>query len=118
AIRSITLERGLDPREFALVAYGGGGGLFAASIATDLGVDTVLIPDAAANFSAWGLLSSDFREDATRTQVRRVTVGTAPQIAADLLVLQRSVIDRVAAFGFSPGDLVVEHALDMRYVGQ
>ena len=54
AIRAVTVERGLDRREFILFSYGGGGGLFAAAAADELEVGTVVVPRAPANFSAWG----------------------------------------------------------------
>ena len=70
AIHVLTVERGVDPRSFTLLAYGGGGGLFAAAIAHDLDVSRVVVPRAPANFSAWGILASDYREDASVTRVR------------------------------------------------
>ena len=75
AIRAMTVERGLDPREFVVFSYGGGGGLFAAAVAEELEMPTVLVPRAPANFSAWGILTSDYREDVavtTRAAPRRV----------------------------------------------
>ena len=72
AIRQITVERGYDPRDFALLAFGGGGGLFASALATDLEIPTTIVPAGAAVFSAWGLLFADYREDASLTRVVRV----------------------------------------------
>src|SRR5699024_5433888 len=77
AIRSITVERGLDPRDFSLIAYGGGGGLFATLLAEELGVTNVIAPAAAANFSAWGILSSDYREDAVMTKILDLESSTS-----------------------------------------
>ena len=54
AIRVMTTQRGLDPREFAMLSFGGGGGLFAAGVAEELGMSTVIVPQSAAGFSAWG----------------------------------------------------------------
>jgi N-methylhydantoinase A len=67
AVRSITTGRGLDPRDYALVAYGGGGPLHAVAIARELGIPRVLIPPAPSTFSAWGMLASDLRHDLVRT---------------------------------------------------
>ena len=67
AVRSITTERGLDPRDYALVAYGGGGPLHAVAIARELGIPRVIIPPAPSTFSAWGMLATDLRHDLVRT---------------------------------------------------
>src|SRR5919201_6247503 len=67
AVRSITTERGLDPRDYALVAYGGGGPLHAVAIARELGIPRVVIPPAPSTFSAWGMLATDLRHDLVRT---------------------------------------------------
>ncbi len=84
AIRGITVERGLDPREFAMLSYGGGGGLFAAAVADELEIPTVVVPRAPANFSAWGILTSDYREDAALTRVLALDRGTAEELAGSL----------------------------------
>ena len=93
AIRGITVERGLDPREFAMLSYGGGGGLFAAAVADELEIPTVVVPRAPANFSAWGILTSDYREDAALTRVLALDHGTAEELAGSL----RELAGRTAA---------------------
>jgi N-methylhydantoinase A len=67
ALRVISVERGLDPREFALVAFGGAGGLHACALAEELGIRTVLVPRAGGVLSALGLAMSDVRRDYSRT---------------------------------------------------
>ena len=67
AVRSITTERGLDPRDYTLVAYGGGGPLHAVAIARELGIPRVIIPPSPSTFSAWGMLATDLRHDLVRT---------------------------------------------------
>src|SRR2546422_1051828 len=67
AVRGITTGRGLDPRDYTLVAYGGGGPLHAAAIARELGIPRVVIPPLPSTFSAWGMLASDLRHDLVRT---------------------------------------------------
>ena len=69
AIHSMTVERGIDPRTFALYAYGGAGGLFAAATATELDIPTIVVPREPATFSAWGILGSEYREDVSTTRV-------------------------------------------------
>jgi N-methylhydantoinase A len=70
ALRVISVERGLDPREFALVAFGGAGGLHACALAEELGMETVLVPRAGGVLSALGLAISDVRRDSSRTVLR------------------------------------------------
>lgn len=67
AIRQITVRKGIDPRKFILVAFGGAGPMHACLTAENLGIKTILIPDMPGIFSAWGMLQSDIRQDATRT---------------------------------------------------
>jgi N-methylhydantoinase A len=69
ALRVVSVERGHDPREFALVAFGGAGPLHACALAEELGIDTVLVPDAAGVLSALGLVASDERYDRVRSFV-------------------------------------------------
>jgi N-methylhydantoinase A len=69
ALRLVSVERGHDPREFALVAFGGAGPLHACELAAELGVETVLVPEAAGVLSALGLVMSDERRDHVRSYV-------------------------------------------------
>jgi len=91
ALRVVSVEQGLDPRDFALVAFGGAGPLHACALAEELGMGTVLVPAAAGVLSALGLVAADERRDSVRTYV-------AP-------------LERV-------GELPVEGGADLRYVGQ
>jgi N-methylhydantoinase A len=70
ALRVVSVEQGLDPREFALVAFGGAGPLHACALAEELGMTTVLVPAAAGVLSALGLVAADERRDSVRTYVR------------------------------------------------
>ena len=63
ALKLISVNRGYDPRDFTLVAFGGGGGMHAVALATELGMQKVVIPRAADVFSAWGMLMTDLRRD-------------------------------------------------------
>src|SRR5690606_24920086 len=69
AIRVISVERGYDPREFALIAFGGAGPLHAAGIAKELGIGTVIVPDHPGLLCALGLLCSELRADFSRTRI-------------------------------------------------
>jgi N-methylhydantoinase A len=72
ALRVVSVERGHDPRDFALVAFGGAGPLHACALADELGIETVLVPDAAGMLSALGLAASDERRDLVRSYVVRL----------------------------------------------
>ena len=118
SIHSMTVERGLDPRDFTLYAYGGGGGLFAASIATELSVSMIVIPRNPANFSAWGLSASTHREDISLTQVRRLDTDAMAAALVELASLRDDVIRRLSGLG-SPGqDIHIEGRADLRFQGQ
>ena len=69
ALKLVSLNRGFDPREFTLVAFGGGGGMHAVALAGELGISKVVIPAAAAVFSAWGMMMSDLRRDYIATRL-------------------------------------------------
>ncbi|MEN3357336.1 MAG: N-methylhydantoinase [Mycobacteriales bacterium] len=98
-IRRSTVQRGHDPADFALVAYGGAGPQYAGRFAADLGVREVVIPALAAEFSAYGALASDLRASAERDLRPVPLAGALPGVAAALAELEPGV---VAALGGSP----------------
>ncbi|WP_168588382.1 hydantoinase/oxoprolinase family protein [Saccharopolyspora sp. ASAGF58] len=118
AVRAVTVGRGLDPRDFALISYGGGGGLFAAPVADELGVTHVVVPVAAASFSAWGILSSDYTEDATRTRIMPLSPANSATIEQVLRELAEDVTSGLSGYGFSGDLLQVQYGADVRFVGQ
>ena len=73
ALRLVSVERGHDPRDFALVAFGGAGPLHACELAEELGIETVLVPEAAGVLSALGLAASDERRDRVQSYVVPLT---------------------------------------------
>ncbi|WP_280588150.1 hydantoinase/oxoprolinase family protein [Halorubrum sp. Boch-26] len=114
AIRSVTVERGRDPRAFDLVAFGGAGPMHAAALADRLGVDRVLVPGPAGVLSAYGLLAADETHDAART----VRLPLADATAADLGDAFAELTDRVLDDVSDPAAARVERAADCRYAGQ
>ena len=70
AIRTLTVERGVEPRDFALVAFGGAGAMHAVFIARELGISEVIVPRFPGAFSAWGMLEADVRRDLTHPYFR------------------------------------------------
>jgi N-methylhydantoinase A len=118
AIHSMTVERGTDPRGFVLYAYGGGGGLFAAATASELDIATIAVPRAPANFSAWGMLASEHREDASTTRVRRLDDDAMRSAVAELDSLRAEIVARLGDYGFAADQITVERRADLRFHGQ
>ena len=118
AIKEISVMRGLDPRDFVLMAYGGAGPLHATAIAEELGMSRVLIPPMPANFSAFGLLVADVRRDLVRTKVTATATTSADEIKDVLAELTEAGLKELADAGFSADATRLEASLDMRYVGQ
>ncbi len=118
AIHSMTVERGIDPRGFTLYAYGGGGGLFAAATAAELDIGTIVVPREPANFSAWGILASEYREDVSTTRVLRLDDEAMRSSVAELGSLGAEVVERLKDLGFASDRVVVERRADLRFEGQ
>jgi N-methylhydantoinase A len=120
AIRVISIERGRDPRDYTLVAFGGAGGLHACRLAAALRIPRVLVPKFPGGLSALGILSADVVKDFSRTV--RVEIKS-PAEARALLDPAFAEIERrgwrdMRAEGFTRGRVRVERSLDLRYVGQ
>ncbi len=110
ALRMVTVERGVDPRGFALLPFGGAGPMQAAAIATELGIERILCPRAGGVLSALGLCASDRRRDTTRTVMLSGSDLTAARIAAE-------VEDLIAGLG-EMDNADPEVVYEMRYTGQ
>ena len=118
ALRVVSVERGHDPREFGLVAYGGAGPLHACRLAAELDVPRVLIPPTAGVLSALGLLISDTVYDYGTTMVRPFDAVDPDTVAEPLDRFRREGRERLASEGFDPGERRFERSLDLRYAGQ
>jgi N-methylhydantoinase A len=118
AIRVMTTQRGLDPRDFAMLSFGGGGGLFAAGVADELGIREVIVPQAAAGFSAWGMLNADFRKDATETSVILVTPEAVSGIRDRFATLAETAKAELDSYGFTALQYELLYSADVRYLGQ
>jgi N-methylhydantoinase A len=118
AIRSRTIEKGHDPREFSLVAFGGAGPLHAAEVADSLDIPEVLVPPYPGITSASGLLTSDLKYDQMRTVFQlQGSVGTEI-LNADLDELEAELRGWLRRDGVDERDISLIRALDCRYVGQ
>ncbi len=117
-LRIVSVERGLDPRDFALMAFGGGGPLHACALAEDLGMRRVIVPRYPGLFSALGLLAADVRATFSRSLVAPLdatSLGSAHQAAATLTAEARDAL-RVQGVDDAKIRTIVE--LDVRYTGQ
>jgi N-methylhydantoinase A len=118
AIRLMTVERGEDPRSFALLPYGGGGGLFASALIEELDIPRAIVPANAAVFSAWGLLFADYREDASLTRVLAVNSETESEFAELVSMLVEQARTKLAAHGIDAAAAELTAQADVRFVGQ
>jgi N-methylhydantoinase A len=110
ALRVVTVERGIDPRRYALLAFGGAGPLHAAEIADELGIDTVLCPRASGVLAALGLVVSPRRRDAQRTVLLQADDPSIEQVVTDLGERARAAL--------SEPDAELEPTYELRYRGQ
>jgi N-methylhydantoinase A len=117
AIRQVSVEHGLDPRDFVLFSYGGGGPLHAGALARELNIPTVVIPPAPGNFSAIGMLLADARIDASKTFTARLGDDTVTAMQDAFAAMER---DAAAALAeeFGASEVFFERHAEMRYVGQ
>jgi N-methylhydantoinase A len=115
-IRRVTVERGHDPGEFALVAFGGAGPLQAPSVAREMDMDTVVVPRNPGVLSARGLLVADVRVDEARAYPREEP--NASVLADRFADLETVLLERVRRQGHEADEASVERAVDARYRGQ
>jgi N-methylhydantoinase A len=111
ALRVVTVERGVDPRRFALLPFGGAGPMHAAAIAAELGIETILCPRASGVLSALGLCASERRRDTARTVMLAGAELSAGRIAAE-------VEELIATAGAELAEARPEVVYEMRYAGQ
>jgi N-methylhydantoinase A len=118
AIRTLTVSQGIEPRGFALVAFGGAGPMHAAFLAEELEIDVVVVPRFPGAFSAWGMLETDLRRDFSRSFYTKVSTADLAALAAVFAALESDGRAALADEGVPPETTSVEHALDMRYEAQ
>src|SRR6267142_2019457 len=111
-IKIVSVRRGVDPRKFTLVAFGGAAGLHVTEVARLLEIRRVVIPNVAAVLSAWGMLATDLRYELVRTHVSEVGRMTAAGLRKLFATLEREGRKRLARFD---GPVTVRQGLDMRY---
>ena len=118
AIRVISVERGHDPREFALVSFGGAGGMHAADLARRLSIPTVLVPAHPGILSAYGMLVSDFVQEYAHTLLIPAAELTGKRAEEAFEDLEARGREAMRAEGVAPQDIEISRFVDMCYAGQ
>lgn len=118
AVRFVTIEKGYDPRDFALCGFGGSGPMYAVDIARELSIPRVVVPASPGVFSAYGLLRSDVVYDASRTLLFDLEDIDAAMADEVFVALEERVLARFAADGVGREEVVFRRELDMRYTAQ
>lgn len=117
AVRRVSIERGCDPRDFVLFAYGGGGPLHASALARELSIPAVVIPPEPGIFSAIGMLLADARIDESETFAGLLDAGSLARVSP-VLERMRAQAGTAISAEFGTGDIAFENQAEMRYSGQ
>jgi N-methylhydantoinase A len=118
ALRIVSVERGHDPREFALIAFGGAGPVHAAALAAELQIPEVIVPPAAGAFSALGLVACDLKRDYSRTLYADLRALDPAQVAAALAEMGATASEWLAAVAVPPERRALLRSADLRYPRQ
>ena len=118
AIWSRTAQRGIDPRDYMLVAFGGAGPLHGAEVARQLGIREVLIPPHPGITSAMGLLTTDLQYDTVRTCFQASSALDVPRLADDFAMMHQEITARFAGDRIEADRIRFERSGDLRYAGQ
>ncbi len=118
ALKLVSLNRGFDPRDFALLAFGGGGAMHAVALGQELGVKKVIIPQAASVFSAWGMMMSDLRRDYFVTRLVELSGGAAATLEALFADAEAEARAQFARDGVDPSRISFQRLGKFRYQNQ
>jgi N-methylhydantoinase A len=118
AVRLISISRGYDPRDFALVAFGGAGALHGAAIAKDLSIPAVIVPPNPGVTSALGCLLVDVQHDFSESYFAAADDADPAAIEAEFGKLETLALERLAHEGVASADIVLQRSIDMMYQGQ
>lgn len=116
--RLLSIERGHDPRDFALVIFGGAGPLHGAAIIREVGIKTMLVPPSPGVLCAMGCVVADLRQDLSRTVARRTDSFSVDEIAAILAEQHAEGERKIRANAVAIKEVAVRHLAEMAYVGQ
>src|SRR5881394_220828 len=118
AIKSVSTERGRDPREFALFAFGGNGPLFACGMAKSLGMSRIVVPPSAGLFSSFGLLYADVEHHYARTFRRLLRKADSHELERAWDELSQKALEQLASEGFAEKKARVRRSAALHYQGQ
>lgn len=118
ALKLISIRRGYDPRDFSLVAFGGGGPMHAPALAKELGIKKVIVPVASSVFSAWGMLMTDLRHDYIQTHVKRLNEVDLEALNNEWQKLEEQAVTQFKQEGVGENRVMFSRFVDMRYLGQ
>jgi len=118
AIRSRTVQKGIDPREYALIAFGGAGPLHGAEVAEMLGIPEVIVPAYPGITSALGLLTCDLKYDVIKTEFQLSTALDLDRLNSNFSVMERELREQFTADGIDAEKVVMLRQADTRYAGQ
>jgi N-methylhydantoinase A len=118
ALKLISVNKGYDPREFTLVAFGGGGGMHAMSLAMELNIPKVIIPINSSVFSAWGMLMSDLRRDFILTKLTTMNSNSIGSINKTFQSMEEQALNNFQKENFKKSDIIFKRYGSFRYLGQ
>jgi N-methylhydantoinase A len=118
AVRLISISRGYDPRDFALVAFGGAGALHGVAIARELSIPTVIVPPNPGVTSALGCLLVDIQHDFSESYLKAAAEADPADIEAAFARIEAEAINRLAHEGVAADDVILQRSIDMMYQGQ
>lgn len=118
AIREVSVQQGVDPRDFSLFAFGGAGPLHACAVAEELGIKEVVVPPYPGHVCAYGLLGSELRRDSVRTWLRPLSDLKPEILLAEFRKDAEAMRQIVGESGWPLDKTVLSYGLDLRYIGQ
>lgn len=117
-LKLVSVRQGRDPRDFVMIACGGGGSMHATALARDLRIPRVIVPPSPGHFSAWGMLMSDLRHDVVQTKLSRSEQLDMADFNTTWQQLERQLLDIFAGERVAAEEVVFARSADMRYLGQ
>lgn len=118
ALKLISIRKGHDPKDFTMIAFGGGGSMHAAALAKELGVKKVIVPVASSVFSAWGMLMTDLRHDYIQTHIKQLDGINLADINLRWDKVTNHAYSQFIEEGMKEDQIVFSRFVDMRYLGQ